>query len=185
MLTKLITTIFISPDKGWVNLRSAEFSVSQILLSFLFPLIFLASVITFIGILLIEGESAELASRYFGFTFLKWISSITISAWAINSLVGGFKGKKDFQRILFLVIFSSAFFVIFKSLVHLFPFARIVLLGFSFVGLIYFYFGLVELSGISKERITGFLLISLLVFSLNVFVLEIFWGLIFNIPIQL
>jgi hypothetical protein len=185
MIYKLLKKLIVSPREGWNELRDLETSLNQTYFSVLLPLVFFASTITFIGTALSNEVSIEIALNYFGFTFLKWISSIILSSWAISKLVGGFKGVRDYNTILILVTVSSSLLVIFTSLSHLFPAIRMVFSGLSFIGLIYYYFGLVELSGIIKERIIGFLLISLLVFAINVFVFEFFWGLIFNIPIYL
>jgi hypothetical protein len=185
MFFRTLKILIISPREGWIKLRELKISLNQAYFNILLPLVLFASGITFVGTALIEEVSIEVALKYFGYTFLKWILSIIISSWAINKLIGGFKGVKDFNTTLIVVTISSSLLVIFSSLSHLFPLLKMVFIGLSFIGLIYYYFGLVELSGIVKERIVGFLLISLLVFAVNIFVFEIFLGLIFNIPINL
>lgn len=184
MLGKLIKTIFVSPKQGFNIIKTSDIGYLSILLLILSFVIIVASIV-FFAVINTQNQEFDLALRYFFFTNLKWLSSLLISTWAINNLIGGFKGGKNFKQRLILVFISASFFMILSSLGYIFPEKRSILLGFSFIGLIYYFFGLSELTSIVKERITGFLLISLLVFILIVFLFQIFWGLIFNLPIQL
>jgi hypothetical protein len=79
----------------------------------------------------------------------------------------------------------ASFLVLFSSLTYLVSTAQVILYSLSTIGAIYFYFSIVMLSGIAKERIPGFLLISLLIFALIIFMVEMVLVVIFNIPIHL
>lgn len=185
MIGKLLISVFVSPSKGFSAIKKSEVKVSKLFFNILLPFILIVAALAFVGVFFVQKMPIEEALRYSAFSFLMWLTAIPLSSWAINSLVSSFKGEKHFGHIFYIIAISVSFLLVFSGLSYLFPDRKHVLMGLSFVGFFYYYIGLLELTSIPRERLTGFLLISLLVFALIVFISQIFWGLAFRIPIQL
>jgi hypothetical protein len=185
MLSKLIKDIYFSPKEGWIGLTGNSNQSKRDSYVFLLVIVILASTLSFVGTL-IKGDGVLLvAFQYSGFVLFKWLLSISAASWAISKLAKGFKGCISSQDTLILLTVSSSFLIVLSSLGHIFTGLRIFFYVASSIGLIYYYFGLLKLTGINGERITGFLLISLLVFAIIVFIVELMLVIIFNIPIHL
>jgi hypothetical protein len=185
MKTNLLTKIFLMPWIGWEEVKDTKISYTYCLSNILLPVVFAASLITYLGTILHESGDQQLALKYFAFSFGKWSLTIVISSWAINKLIGGFKGKKDLNSSFLVITVSSSIVVILTSLTHLIPSFKSFLIALSALGLLHYYFGIALLLTVPKERIVGFLLISLLIFALNIFVFEIILALVLNFPIHL
>ncbi len=185
MVISVFKKILFSPNNGWNMLKEATLPSKHIVFQLLLPIVLIASLITFGGTFSLPESNIDLAFQYLGFTFFKWFSTVLISTWAINKLVGGFKGKKNFSNSLFIIVVSTLFPIFFLSLSHIFPQLSKPLLLLSLIGLIYYLFGFIALAQIPNERFVGFLLISSLIFAVNLLFMQLFWGAVFNIPFSL
>jgi hypothetical protein len=185
MMISLIKSILISPKKGWENLNKINPISLSIGLNLVVNLALIAGLLSFMGIIFSKDGSFVLAIKYFGYVSLKWLLSIFIASWAIGKLTKGFKGETTFLHMLLVIAISSSFLVIAISLTHIFPAAKMILNFLSSVGLIYYYYAILHLTGITHERIPGFLLISLLVYAIIVFFIEMMLVVFFNMPIHL
>jgi hypothetical protein len=185
MKTNLLLKIFFTPWNGWEEAKDIKIPFSFILLNLLLPIILAASIISFMGNILHESGNQNLALKYFAFSFIKWFLTIILSSWTINKLIGGFKGQKDLNSLFLVVTVSASLVVTLLSFAYLVPNLKTTLTFLSLYGLVNFYFGIVFLITLPKERIVGFLLISLLIFALNIFVFEIILAFVLNFPIHL
>ncbi len=185
MLINLIKSILTSPRDGWEKLDKIESISATIGFNLLVNLALIAGIISFVGISISNGGSFVLAVKYFGYISLKWLFSILFGSWAIAKLVRGFKGMISMPKTLIILTICSSILVISISLGHIFPVAKVLFYLLGSIGVVYYYFALNRLSGLSRERVPGFLLISLLVFALIVFIVEMILVVVFNIPVHL
>lgn len=111
--------------------------------------------------------------------------SLYIASYAISKLSKGFKGNLSFDRTLVVVPVCASFLVLFSSLTYLVSTAQVILYFLSAIGVVYLYYAFVRLSGVPKERVPGFLLISLLILALIIFIMEMVLVIIFSIPVHL
>lgn len=185
MIFNVFKSILKSPKTGWEVLENPSNTSKKVGIRIIVLFSIVAGLLSLAGIIIHHNESANIALRYFGFTSTKWIISLYIASYTISKLSSGFKGNLSFDQTLVIVPVCASFLVFFSSLIYLISEAQLILYLFSSVGAIYFYFSVVMLSGIAKERIPGFLLISLLIFALIIFMVEMVLVVIFNIPIHL
>jgi hypothetical protein len=185
MLINLIKSILVSPIDGWDSLDKSERVSTTAGFNLLVNLALIAGIISFVGISISSEGSFVLAIKYFGYISLKWLFSILFASWAIAKLARGFKGIMSMPKTLIIISLCSSILIISISLGHIFPVAKVFFYLLSSIGVVYYYFALNKLSGLSHERVPGFLLISLLVLALIVFIVEMVLVLIFNIPVHL
>ena len=185
MVVSVFIQVLFSPKTGWKILKEVSVPSKQILFQLLSPIILFSSLLIFVGTFTSTESNINLAFKYFGFSFLKWITTIILSTWAINKLVGGFKGKKNFSNSFFIVVLSTLLPILFVSLSYVLPLLGNPLLFFSLIGFLYYLLGFRILSEIPNERFVGFLLILSLVFVVNLLIMQLFWSVVFSIPFSL
>ena len=187
MIINIFKLVLKSPKTGWEILSSLEPTHAKTNVGHKIVLLIsiIAGLLSFTGIIIHHNESVNLAFRYFGFSSLKWIISLYAASFVISKLSKGFKGNLLYSNTLIVVAVCASFLVVFTSLIYIFPTAKVVLYALSALGAIYLYYAFTALSGVSKERVPGFLLISLLIFALLVFFSEMILVVIFSIPVHL
>lgn len=185
MILNLVKSILISPREGWNNVSRLGQKSIPIGLYMLFCLVLLAGILSIIGVNTNENGSTILATRYFGYISLKWIVCIPLTSWTLTRLVKAYKGSLSFREILLIVTFCSSFLVIASSLSYIFPTAKIVFQALSAIGIVYYYFALTKISGLPPQRTPGFLLISILVYAVIIFFVDLTLIIAFSIPINL
>ncbi|MDY0254961.1 MAG: hypothetical protein RBR30_11195 [Tenuifilaceae bacterium] len=185
MIVNIFKSILKSPKTGWEVLENPSNTSKNVGLRIIILFSFIAGLLSFAGIIIHHNESASIALKYFGFTSLKWILSLYIASYAISKLSKGFKGNLSFDRTLVVVPACASFLVLFSSLTYLVSAAQVILYFLSAIGVVYLYYAFVGLSGVTKERVPGFLLISLLIFALIIFIMEMVLVIIFSIPVHL
>jgi hypothetical protein len=185
MIINIFKSILKSPKTGWEVLENPSNTSKNLGIRIIVIFSIIAGLLSLAGIIIHHNESTSIAIRYFGFTTIKWMLSLYIASYVISKLSKGFKGNLSVDRTLVVVPVCASFLVFFSSLTYLVSAAQVILYSLSTIGAIYFYFSIVMLSGIAKERIPGFLLISLLIFALIIFIVEMVLVVIFNIPIHL
>lgn len=185
MVFNIFSSILKSPRTGWEALDKPIGESKSIGGRIIILLSIIAGLLSLGGIVVHHNESVNLALRYFGFTSIKWMLSLYFASYAISKLSKGFKGNLPFDKTLVIVPVSASFLVLFSSLTYLIATAQVILYFLSAVGVVYLYYAFVGLSGVPKERVPGFLLISLLIFALIIFILEMVLVIIFSIPVHL
>jgi hypothetical protein len=177
--------ILYRPKIGWEEVKRKPPKPIPFLLMFVLPITLIVSIIKLISILFISQATINEAFRHGAFTLITILLVITITAWAVNKISGAFKGKKNFNLAYLLVSISACIYLMISSLRFFTLSNKLIFHTLGIYGLIVFIMGIKPLFALPNERIAGFSLISLLVFSINLFILEILFGMIFNLPFHL
>ncbi|MFP4556711.1 MAG: YIP1 family protein [Bacteroidales bacterium] len=177
-------TLLLSPRRGWRKVKNNPLEVKRIILTFILPAILMATIFTFIATNYSQSDT-NLAIRNASYFALKWLLSILLSGWAINKLIGAFKGKREIRHTFLLVAFPSAFLLLFSSIALFFPGINHLMAVGAAIGVIYFYIGVNTLVIIPKERVVGFFVTSLLLFFIITSFFEVVFAIIFELPIKI
>lgn len=123
LLYKRIRDIFTNPTAMWRSVRDEDREVSELRVSFLFPLALLVAVSGFVGILI---------NSYSGFSLLypflialkylfAFIITVELSSWIISEINLAFSTEKSFSKNYKLVLYSFAPFMVTMMVSRLFP----------------------------------------------------------------
>src|SRR5690554_6204846 len=145
MVFPIIKQIFRSPKNGWQALPDAIQNRKIVGFNILIAAAIIAGSLSFIGVYTNTEGDFSLAIRYFGYISLKWVISIWMASWAINKLVNGLKGQTSFWIMLTVLAICSSFLMVFVSISHIAPLAKVPMYILSLIGLVYYYFALEKL----------------------------------------
>jgi len=182
---KLFLDIILSPSKAWKAFDLSCVSQKRVLLQFLLPLLGVTSVLTFLGVLRIPGNTFLVALQYLLFSFGSGFLGVAISAYFVAKLSASFKGDGSILNSLVVVSFSLAVFIIMSTLGKVIPSLGLIFGLLGLWGIYIFVAGIKPILSMQGERIAGFSLISLLVITLVFFLVYIVLGLFLKIPVNL
>ncbi|HKL09724.1 MAG TPA: Yip1 family protein [Bacteroidales bacterium] len=158
-----IRFFIITPAQEWENTANEKETNKELVLTYIVPVVLFSSIIIFAGRILnwedhsvVNGTLAVLS--FLLVTFL----TIYLSAFIINELLPKFDTNKNLNRTFKLMIFSSLPVLVAYGISSFHPQMGFINF-FSLYSIVLYWKGVQPLLGLSEDKITGFVLISLLI----------------------
>lgn len=185
-LNKVITGFLINPKKIWTDINSENLESRIISSRFLFPVIVLSAIFKLVG-RFVNLKDFSIINSFVSFIAFIFISFaiIYLSSIIINFLLPKFEIKKDLNTVFKLISYSSFPAILANGISDLHP-ALSFLNLISIYSVILFWIGSGVLLNLKQEKSTGFVLISLIIVSVNLFIISfivmtIFLSIFFNL----
>lgn len=185
-LTKTITDFIFNPKKKWSQIIIEDYSRKEITTRFLMPIIVISSFTKLIGryINLRDFSIINSVLSFVAFIFIAFVI-IYASSYILNQLLPKFNLRKDLDSIFKLISFSSFPAIIASAISDLHPVFSFLNL-ISIYSVILFWIGSNVILQLPKEKSTGFVLISLIIVAVSLFivsfiVMTIFLSIFFNL----
>jgi len=170
-LNKLINLVK-NPRVEWENIDKDNKTAAQAYLHFAAPLILIACLFKLAG-RFISLDFSILNAFLTCFAFIIISSGIIyLSALIINELLPKFKCSKNFPKIFSLIAYSAGPAIIINGISSLHPdlsFINII----SLYSVILFWIGTIKLLSVPKEQTVGFALVSLILISAIIFIINL------------
>lgn len=184
-----IKGIILKPVEEWTIIESESPDTKKILMSYVLPLVLLASICAVLGLGLIGktvsfGWVGSITQKGWGLglqsgiiTLISSVAGVYISALVINALAPSFKSQSDFGKAFQLVAYSFTP-VWIGGIFNIIPSVSWLGSLIGLYGLYIMYLGLTPQMKTPKENAIGYLVVSILVTILAYFLVSVVLGLI-------
>ncbi len=181
--------ISLIPSIEWKSIRTEETSPKKLLWNFAFPIILFSAIGRDIGLFIVAKEvlgfSLNLAILLL-FNLFSWVlipyALILLSSFTLNFSLPKLGIETDFLRILKLVVYTFTPLFIVTFFIYLHPLLRILIPLGIFVFIVYilyiFWYGVQEMFDISLEKKFRFIVVTILVGFVVIFLAQHLYGLL-------
>jgi len=178
---KFIVDFLLNPKTSWGKIGELSLDIKDLVIVFLAPL---AAIIGFSSIL-----GGLMWSRYGIFNLIfkgiaygaEYVATVIISSFVLSKLINSFEVKDEDHKLLKLTIFAYVPVFLFGSIAFIIPQLDFLFNLLCLTSIYYYWYGSLQLLGITEERAVGFVFLSLIINAAALAVSMLFIGGFFSI----